>query len=157
MRRVAITGLLLLGACIPFQHNVQTTTFTVGLSPDTALRVATTQLEHHGFTVHDAGNRTVITMPHELPSNVRLASTNAGPQQWLVRVSANRVIFGGGTRITVDGFLLPPRVYPTSGNVAVQSAIPIDDNANPQAYRELLAASGWLQDAMVREVKGNYR
>lgn len=157
MRHAAIVGLLLLGACIPFRHDVQTTTFTVGLSPDTALRVAATQLEHHGFTVHDAGNRTIITVPRELPSDVRLASTAPSSRQWLVRVNADRVFFGGGTRITVDAFLLPSTVYPTSGNVAVQSAIKVDEDTNPQAYRELVATAGWLEDAMLREVKGNYR
>ena len=110
MRPIVAACALALAGCASFrtagQENIRT---MVRVDPDTALRIAATQLQHHGYSVSEIGNRTIITQPRTVPQYLREISAKPGdpPQQWIVRVQTQKSGFLSGTRVTVAGYLVP--------------------------------------------------
>lgn len=114
---------------------------------DSALRIATTQLRHHGYTVTPLGENAVITSPRPVPVWLTEKDARFKDRQWVVQVSAQPHYLARGTRFEVSGFLLPeggPR--PAAGAPpTVQNAIPVTDDH--QLFQELRAIAGWIGDA----------
>jgi hypothetical protein len=153
MRPIAAVCALALAGCASFGSSGQEQIRSmVRLDPDTALRVAATQLQHHGYSVTELGNRTIITQPRAVPQYLRELSTNPSdpPQQLIFRVQTERAGFVSGTRIIVAGFLVPRSQ--TEGRTApeLRRAVPITED-NPRLFREVQIVAGWISDAANRK------
>ncbi len=67
MRPLIPLATLLVAGCATFGWSGRDTlSTTVGIPADTALRVASTQLRHHGYTVSDVSETEVITVPRQV-------------------------------------------------------------------------------------------
>ena len=153
MRPAAACAVLVLAiaACSPAfwrSENGQVVT-TVAVPADTALRVATTQLEHHGFRVYHLGEGELVTEPRGVPDHARQDGQGS---QWMVRVRVEPLSFVRGARLQVAGYMLPTgaMVRPTSDNQVRENAVLVTTVNNPQLYREVEAIAGWINDATGR-------
>src|SRR5215216_2490934 len=82
-------------------------TANVGVSIDSVLRVAQTELRSQGYqTVYDTSG-IVFTMPRDIPENLRDSASTSKGQQWMLQVTATNPRFFGGTRVRVAGFIVP--------------------------------------------------
>ncbi len=129
---------------------------TARLNPDTLLRIAVTQLEHHGFSVQPLGERSVMTVPRTVPNYLRDASGAAAPaEQWVVRVNVDQVPFMGNSRVAVSAFVLPTGGTAAAGaaNAAVlERATPVTSE-NERMFREVETVARWISDAAKRHGK----
>jgi hypothetical protein len=121
------------------------------LTVDSTLRVATTQLTHHGFTVTQLGENAVITSPRPVPEWLAERDGTFKGRQWVVQVSAESHFLARGSRFEVAGFLLPEgTTRPAPGTAPlVQNAIPITDQH--RLFQELRTIAGWIGDAGQRK------
>lgn len=149
---IALASLLVLaGACSGAfwrSEDGQVTT-TVSLPADSALRVAATQLQHHGFRVYQVGDRELITEPRAVPEHARQSGEG---EQWIIRVGVEPLSFVRGSRVRVTGFTVPQEttVRPVSDNQVRENAVLVTGDRNPRLYREVEAVAGWINDAAGR-------
>ncbi len=147
-------AIMFVAACSPAfwrSENGHVTT-TVGLSADTALRLATTQLEHHGFRVYHLGEGELMTDVRAVPEHARQEGEGA---QWVIRVSVEPLSFMRGSRMRVTGYTVPEGspVRQAGNNQVRENAILVTDVRNPRLYREVEAIAGWISDAAGRQGK----
>src|SRR5687768_18570405 len=76
MRRIAVVfATLAIAGCATFGgrgSEIQDAAWaTARVNPDTLLRIAVTQLEHHGYSVQKLGERSVMTVPRTVPNYLR--------------------------------------------------------------------------------------
>lgn len=128
------------------------TSYNVGISPDSALRVAATQLQHHGYKVQASGANSLVTIPRAIPAHLQDKDPKSTARSWMVQVTANRQAFMRGTEISVQGYLVPGTA-PTTGTGApsVQTAIPVTNKH--MLHQEVRAIAGWIADAANRRKK----
>lgn len=117
---------------------------------DSTLRIATTQLRHHGYAVTPLGENAVITSPRPVPDWLTESDGRFKGRQWVVQVSAKSHFLARGTRFEVAGFLLPEgATQPATGTTPlVQNAIPVTDEH--RLFQEVRAIAGWIGDAARR-------
>lgn len=118
--------------------------------PDTILRIAMTQLEHHGFGVAQLSDNQVITTPMPVPDYIRQASDGSAPQQYVIRVSTEPARFLAGSRLVVEGFLLPPEAMVAQANQVHQNMIPVTGATHPRLFDQVETVAGWIVDASRR-------
>ena len=146
----ALIALAIVAGCAKIRgtSNGDSVSTTVSLTRAQALDVARTQLVHHGFTVTGAGSDVLVTSPKAVPEYLREAST-AKPttQRWFLVVQATDVRFFKGTRLRVNGYVLPPGAGQVNsvanGKRLEQSAIPITEQ-NARLFREVQVATNWI-------------
>ncbi|HET7457582.1 MAG TPA: hypothetical protein VFJ74_07995 [Gemmatimonadaceae bacterium] len=126
----------------------------VALRPDSTLRIARTQLEHHNYKVSDAGPNAIVTLPAPIPAYLQDKSGATKERYWVLRVSADPQSLGSGSRLTVTGYLLPPPAARAAGAAAPPpaGAIPVT-SANRALFGEVRAAGKWIQDEAWRNRK----
>ena len=153
MRSLVIgCSILLLGGCSRLfgGGSSQDVAGTVDISVDSTLRVATTQLIHHGYTVQPAGQNSIVTTPRPVPAYLVQKADSLRNRQWILQVNANRQAFLRGTRLTVTGYVLPPGAPTTgTGKATVERAIPVT-NRSP-LFPEVRAVTGWITDEANRK------
>jgi len=131
-------------------------TMTVGANRQSAIDMARTQLQHHGFTVTGIGDEMLVTTPKPVPEYLREVSTaKPGPtQSWFLVVDASDVHFFRGTHLRVSGYLMPPGAGTVAavknGKRLEQNAIPITQQ-NPRLFREIEAAANWIESEATRK------
>ena len=124
--------------------------YNVGVSVDSALRVAATQLQHHGYTVQASGANSLVTIPRAIPAHLQDKDPKVTARSWMVQVTANRQAFMRGTEISVQGYLVPPSAATTgTGAPTVQSAIPVTNKH--MLHQEVRAIAGWIADGANRK------
>jgi hypothetical protein len=167
MRRLGVLCAFLLAACAGMGGGggvSENVTLNVPGAPDSVLRLAVTQLQHHGYTVTQAGDGMIITLPKPVP-NYLIETSNPAPakgrgqqsaaqasQQWVLRVQTEKIFLASGTRLRVAGFIVPQAVRLTSGNAVQQTAIPITSE-NRRLFREVEVVAQWISDAATRRPK----
>ena len=158
MRRISVVfAALAIAGCATFGGRggeIQDAAWaTARVNPDTLMRIAVTQLEHHGYTVQRLGERSVMTVPRTVPNYLRDASTAAPPsEQWVIRVNIDQVPFMGNSRVAVSAFVLPPggSAGATAANAAVlERATPVTSE-NDRMFREVETVARWISDAAKR-------
>ena len=158
MRTFAALALVLTAACSSaiLSADGRRVTSTIALPVDSVLRVATTQLEHHGFEVHNLGSGILITMPRPVPAHAATpgAATSRESENWVVRVSAEPLSFVRGSRLQVSAYTLPPGATLATDEQLQQDAIQVTSVLNPQLFREVEAVAGWINDAAQRRRSG---
>ena len=86
-RTLALLGVLLLGCAAYQSPETDNLTFHVALAPDSVLRVASTQLLAHGFTViAQPGGHTIATAARPVPSDLPTGQTRSGPTLSLIHI-----------------------------------------------------------------------
>ena len=149
MRSLFVLGAFaLLTGCarLPGSGSDREVEVTVGTNVDSTLRVAATQLQHHGYTVTAVGNSQLVTAPRPVPDYLIGQSSDLRGRQWFVQVVADRSPFTRGTRLNVSAFLVPP---PPAGAQAsttpqVQNAVQVT-SASP-LWQEVRSISTWIRD-----------
>ena len=124
---------------------------SVPIAVDSTLRVAATQLQHHGYVVTPVGERSIVTAPRAVPDWLGEQDGQMKGRQWFVQVNVEPHYMQRGTRLEVVAFLLPndvPRTGTTS-TPQVQNAIPVTDQH--RLYQEVRAIAGWIGDAARRK------
>lgn len=150
MRLIAVVATLLLSACAAFRYGSEESVgLNLRVNPDTALRIASTQLIHHGFDVSPVGNDKIVTHPAPLPPHLRDDTDRTRPRRWVIQVTSSRVLAISGTYIEVRGFLVPTSAEGTQGTATAQQLIPIGSD-NEKLFREVRTIAGWIGDAVKR-------
>ena len=122
----------------------------VNTSVDSTLRVATTQLMHHGYKVSPAGENSIVTAPRAIPAYLVQKADSLRNRQWILQVNVSRTAFLRGTRLAVMGYVVPPSTNTVgSGPATAQRAIPVT-NKSP-LFQEVRAVSGWIADETRRK------
>ena len=157
MRTFAALALVLSAACSSalWRADGSRVTSTVALPVDSVLRVAATQLEHHGFEVHNLGGGVLITMPRPVPSHAGTGAADAREaENWIVRVSAEPLSFVRGSRMQVSAYTLPPGATLATDEQLQQDAVQVTTVRNARLFREVEAVAGWINDAAQRRRSG---
>ena len=111
----------------PSESDYQT---NVGLSADSTLRIARTQLQLHAVTVTAAGENALVTTPRPVPEHLQGGSPGLRGRHWMLRVETQRRALVGGTRLRVIGM---PRINLSVVRERVQNA-----DQQPQALNDNL-------------------
>ena len=147
----ASLGMVLLAACATVGGSAsEGTSFRTKLSADSALRIAATQLQIHGYSIGVRGKNTITTEPRAVPQDLRAAKLKRPVRLWVLRVDAAGAIVGG-TNIHIAGFLVPEgstgKGNPPEGATRV-------DPQDRQLFSEVRTVAGWVRDAAERKVRG---
>ena len=123
---------------------------SVPVSVDSTLRIAATQLQHHGYTVTPVGDNSLVTAPRDVPGWLGDKEGNMKGRQWFVRVDAEPHFLARGTRLEVTGYLVPEGAARTGTNTTpvIQNAITV--TSQHQLYQEVRAIATWIGDAARR-------
>ena len=122
----------------------------VPVSVDSTLRIASTQLQHHGYTVTPVGQNSVVTAPRPVPEWLVGKDAKMQGRLWFVQVTAQSHYLARGTQLNVVGFLVPPSAQqPNSGTTPqAQNAIQVTDQS--PLYEEVRTIATWIGDAARR-------
>lgn len=144
-----VCAIALLSGCarLPGGGNDRAVEVTVSTGIDSTLRVAATQLQHHGYIVSPAGENRLVTAPRPVPDYLVGKDAELRNRQWFVQVAADRSAFVRGTRLSVTAYLVPPSA---AGATApqVQNAIPV--TSDHQLWQEVRSIARWIQDGARR-------
>lgn len=152
MRLAIMACGLLLSACATLGGGGrESVEFTVPVSPDTALRIAATQLELHGYEMALTERGTLVTRPRDVPQEVRAEAVQQRARRWIVRVEASPLAFTGDTRVRVAGYLLPQPEPSVSGDTIATIPVTADDR---ELFQELESIGRWIADAARRRRRG---
>jgi hypothetical protein len=123
---------------------------SVPVSVDSTLRIAATQLQHHGYTVQPLGQNSLMTTPRPIPDWLAGKDEKMKGRQWFVQVNAQSHYLARGSRLEVIGFLIPESAsrMNTSNVATVQNAVQVTEE-NP-LYQEVKTIAGWIADAARR-------
>jgi hypothetical protein len=123
---------------------------SVPVSVDSTLRIAATQLQHHGYTVQPLGQNGLMTTPRPVPDWLTGKDEKMKGRTWFVQVNAQSHYLARGSRVEVIGFLIPESASRmNTGNVAtVQNAVQVTEE-NP-LFQEVRTIAGWIADAARR-------
>lgn len=126
----------------------------VSLGVDSTLRIARTQLEHHNYKVSDAGANSIVTLPAPIPAYLQDKSGATKGRYWVLRVAVDPRSLGGGTNLTVTGYVLPPSAARAAGAAPPPpSEAVVVTSANRALFGEVRAAGKWIQDEAWRNRK----
>jgi hypothetical protein len=144
-----VCAIALLSGCarLPGGGSDRAVEVTVNTGIDSTLRVAATQLQHHGYIVTPAGENRLVTAPRAVPDYLVGKDAELRNRQWFVQVSADRSAFVRGTRLSVTAFLIPPTAAGTTAP-QVQNAIPV--TSDHQLWQEVRSIARWIQDGARR-------
>ena len=110
MRIVAALCLIILtsSGCARLLGRGSASTEGVVASPvDTTLKIAVAQLQAAGFSVQEMGEGSAYTLPRDIPAALADSSTRSVGDKWFITVRVGRESYAAGSRLTVDGFIVP--------------------------------------------------
>ena len=124
---------------------------SVPVSVDSTLRIAATQLQHHGYTVQPLGQNSIMTTPRPIPDWLAGKDEKMKGRTWFVQVNAESHYLARGSRLVVIGFLVPESAsrMNTSNVATVQNAVQVTEE-NP-LFQEVRTIAGWIADAARRK------
>lgn len=123
---------------------------SVPVTVDSTLRIAATQLQHHGYTVQPLGQNSLMTVPRPIPDWLVGKDQKMKGRTWFVQVNASAHYLARGSRVEVIGFLVPESAsrMNTSNVATVQNAVQVTDE-NP-LFQEVRTIASWIGDAARR-------
>ena len=130
----------------PAESSIET---AVRLDADTALRVARTQLQLHGFEVTAAGENAIVTSPRPVPTHLQGEGVPAG-RHWMLRVETQRRALAGGARVRVLGYLLPPPATDARASGPTSQPAILVTSDNGPLFSEIRTVGKWIEDAAGR-------
>jgi hypothetical protein len=150
MRATTVLCAMVLAGCASLGGGTgrETVSRDVDVPVDTALRIAKTQLQLHGYRVGATTGNSLATEPRAVPGEVRDAANRQEAEYWVVRVDIGRKVLGS-TQVRVLGFRLPEGRPRTPGSQPKMVAV---TDADQRLFSELEAIAGWIADAAGRHV-----
>jgi hypothetical protein len=151
-RSVTLTCAVALAACTTFLGGGgrQSVEFNAPVLPDTALRIAITQLQLLGFQVGLDEHGIVVTHARPVPGDA--AGPGGAVRLWLVRVEAEQIAATADSRVRVTGYLLPESEHlPAPGDTVPTTPITAD---NRRLFAELESIGRQIRDAARRHARG---
>jgi hypothetical protein len=121
----------------------------VRLPADSALRIARTQLQLHGFTVTAAGEGALVTTPRPLRPDLQ-GTAALKNRHWMLRVETSRRALVGGSRLRVIGYLLPPQATDARATGPTSQPATVITSDQTALFGEVRAVGGWIEDAAGR-------
>jgi hypothetical protein len=148
MRRIfTVVALGTLVACHvyrgPEQDNLA---FAAPVSVDSALRIAGTQLQLHGYTITRQSSTTIVTTPRVIPGELRNPPRDRPATKWILRVEVTTTL-ANEARFRVSGYVVPA-ARPASGQVTT-STVPVTA-ADKELFAEVQSVAAWIRDAAQR-------
>ena len=152
MRPLAALLVLALPACAVFGRGRSNfTDTTVPTSAATTIKIARTQLEHHGYTIASEAENLLVTNPKPLQQYPRDTSGAAAKgDRWFLRVEVQSASFTAGSRMTVQGFVVPKVAKASSGGAQQVDAILVTDR-DGDLWNDVRAAARWIVDEANRQ------
>jgi hypothetical protein len=159
MRRAALLAAFALSGCIIFRgQSSESTDFFTTLSPDSALRVAATQLEQAGFQIGARADNTIMTRTRALDQEVNVATLKKPARHWMLRVDAMPDTLTRRTRVVVQGYAVPE--LPAGSAAGTTTTIPPDLEVAPittnnrRLFKEIETVTNSIRNASNQKAKG---
>lgn len=127
----------------PEQDNLA---FAAPMSVDSALRIAGTQLQLHGYTITRQSANTMVTTPRIIPAELRNPPRDRPATRWILRVEVTTTL-ANEARFRVSGYVVPS-ARPGSGQVTT-STVPVTA-ADKELFTEVQNVADWIRDAAQR-------
>lgn len=151
MRALALATALTLSACTAFGGGggVQSVMVNVNTRPEALEKAAIAYLDANGFTVSLLADSTYVTAPKAIPERARTSATQ--DQQWVLQIKAEKQFLMSGSRLRVNGYLVPASSNVPVDTTTIRQAVPITSR-NPLLFNEVKTVA----DAIVKaaEKKG---
>jgi hypothetical protein len=150
MRTTSVLCAMVLAGCASLGGGTgrETVSRDLDVPVDTALRIARTQLQLHGYKVGATSGNTLTTQPRAVPGEVRDAANRKEAEHWVVRVDVGRKVLGG-MQVRVRGYRLHEGRPQTPGSQPPMVAV---TDADRRLFSELEANAGWIADASRRHL-----
>ena len=142
---------LLFSACAIFNRGGRNdlTDTTLPTTGATTLDVVRTQLQHHGFTLREGAENIVMTAPKAIERYHRdkadTSDASMKGDRWFLRVEVEPSTFTAGSRVRVQGFVIPRDVPSAAAGTAQTQAILVAPS-DEALYADVRAAARWISD-----------
>jgi hypothetical protein len=123
----------------------------VRLSADSTLRIASTQLTHHGYTVQPVGQRSLVTTPRAIPDWLGGKDPKMKGRLWFVQVNVEPQFLARGTKLAVVGFLVPESSQAANRTNAATAQNAIVVTSDNPLHQEVRTIASWIADATRRK------
>jgi hypothetical protein len=145
MRAFALATALLVSACTAFGggSGAQSVMINVNTRPEALEAAAIAYLDANGFTVSLLADSTYVTAPKPVPERVRTAAT--AEQLWVLQIKADKQFLMSGSRLRVNGYLVPAASNTPVDTTTIRQALPITSQ-NTVLFNELRTVA----DAIVK-------
>ena len=106
---------------------------------------------HHGYTIASEAENLLVTNPKPLQQYQRDTSGAAAKgDRWFLRVEVQSASFTAGSRMTVQGFVVPKVAKASSGTAQQVDAILVTDK-DGDLWNDVRAAARWIVDEANRQ------
>lgn len=136
MRALALATALTVSACTAFGGGggAQSVMVNSNLRPEALEAAAIAYLDANGFTVSLLADSTYVTAPKTIPERARTATTQ--DQQWVLQIKAEKQFLLSGSKLRVNGYILPAASNAPVDTMTIRQALPITSR-NPVLYNEV--------------------
>lgn len=146
MRVLALATALLAAACTGFGGGggQQTVVINVNTRPEALEAAAIAYLDANGFTTSLLADSTYVTAPKPVPERVRTAAN--ADQQWILQIKADKQFLMSGSKLRVNGYLLPSASNTPVDTTTIRQALPITSR-NPVLFNEVRSVADAIAKA----------
>ena len=125
MRVPVLATALLVAACTAFGGGggQQSVMINVNTRPEALEAAAIAYLDANGFTTSLLADSTYVTAPKPVPERVRTAAN--ADQQWILQIKAEKQFLMSGSKLRVNGYLLPAGSNTPVDTTTIRQALPI--------------------------------
>lgn len=149
MRALALATALTVSACTAFGGGggAQSVLINVNTRPEALERAAIAYLDANGFTVSLLADSTYVTAPKPIPERAR--TSTAQDQQWVLQIKAEKQFLMSGSKLRVNGYLVPASSNMPVDTTTIRQAVPITSR-NALLFNEVRTVA----DAIVKAAEG---
>ena len=125
MRALALATALLVTACTAFGGGggAQSVLINANSRPEALEAAAIAYLDSQGFTVSLLADSTYVTAPRLIPERARTATTQ--DQQWVLQLKAEKQFLMSGSKLRVNGYVMPAGSNAPVDTTTIRQALPI--------------------------------
>jgi hypothetical protein len=136
MRALALFTALTVSACTAFGggSGAQSVMVNSNLRPEALEAAAIAYLDANGFTVSLLADSTYVTAPKAIPERARTVTTQ--DQQWVLQIKAEKQFLMSGSKLRVNGYILPAASNAPVDTTTIRQALPITSR-NPVLWNEV--------------------
>jgi len=150
MRAFALATALTVSACTTFGGGggAQSVLVNVNTRPEALEKAAIAYLDANGFTVSLLADSTYVTAPKPIPERARTATTQ--DQQWVLQIKAEKQFLMSGSKLRVNGYLVPASANTPVDTTTIRQALPITSR-NPLLFNEVRTVADAIVKAAERK------
>jgi hypothetical protein len=125
MRAFALATALVVTACTAFGggSGAQSVQINANARPEALEAAAIAYLDSQGFTTSLLADSTYVTAPRAIPERARTATTQ--DQQWVLQIKAEKQFLMSGSKLRVNGYLVPASSNTPVDTTTIRQALPI--------------------------------